>query len=206
MTVSTAPPLTPISLNPSLLSPAQSSGITPQTVAKVLTLLEGERYSKIMASECIGWLVGARDDNGLTSFITENDRLSYWAKASILKPNQHSQRADERKFFLGVAEVWLLFLQSHYGLRWKRRQECRKLRNYSSSGAIFAGLAWSSITGLKRTAMLGKSETKIYSEIDKLFSPNKNFQAYRKALKASAGSCIPYLGMPVPCATPEINL
>lgn len=67
------------------------------------------------------------------------------------------------------------------------------MRNYSSSSAIFAGLASPSITRLKRTAVLAKSETKVYAEINKFMSSYKNFQAYRRALKASAEPCIPML-------------
>jgi hypothetical protein len=51
----------------------------------------------------------------------------------------------------------------------------------------------SSITGLKRTSTLDKSSAKVLVEAKKLMSPDKSFQAYRKALNASSEPCVPWL-------------
>ncbi|KAF8502442.1 ras guanine nucleotide exchange factor domain-containing protein [Gautieria morchelliformis] len=168
-------PVTPLSSTSGPRSPTFASDISPQALAQAVTALESERYDKIMPSDCIGWLVGEYENSGLSSFITENDRLSHWVIMSILKPDDQLTRCDTRKYFLSVAE------------------ECRKFRNYSSSSAIFAGLASSFITRLKRTSVLDRPNTKISAGMEKLLSASKNHQAYRKALKASTEPCIPML-------------
>ncbi|KAF8589937.1 ras GEF [Ramaria rubella] len=167
-------PSTPMSPTSSFRPPS-SLDISPHNFARALTMLEAERYCKIIPSDFIGWLKGTQCINGISTFITENNRLSYWVQKSILKPDEQLQRSENLRFFLCVAE------------------ECRKLRNFSSSCAIYAGLASTSITSLKRTSMLDKSSAKICTGMEKLLSQDKNFQVYRKALNASTDPCLPWL-------------
>jgi son of sevenless len=104
-----SPVLPPTPLSSASRSP-YSPDISPQGLAGALTVLESERYSKIMPSDCIAWLVGAREDNPISTFIADNDKLSYWVTESILKPDEQSKRFENRKYFLWVAEVGYLFL------------------------------------------------------------------------------------------------
>lgn len=108
---STTSPLPLVSLPSSSPTPVRFLDITPHALAEALTLLDGELYGKVTASDCIGWLIGVQDNNGLSSFIAENDRLSYWVKASILNPDHHFQRSERRKYFLCVAEVSYIYFK-----------------------------------------------------------------------------------------------
>jgi len=167
---------------------------SPQTFALALTKLESDRYRKIIPADCLDWLKSSHDSNNVSSFIAENNKLSYWVQKSILKPEVQSQRSDNLKYFLSVVEVrYFMPERINSSLVTILSQECRKLGNFSSTCALFAGLASSSITRLKRTSTLDKASAKFFRQVENLMSPDKNFQAYRKALNASHEPCVPWL-------------
>ena len=113
LTASLVPPLTPLSS--ASKPPTHFPDISPQTLAQVLTVLESDRYGKIKPSDCIGWLIGVQESSPISSFIAENDKLSYWVTETILKPDDHSVRFEHRKYFLVVAEVSYYFLYISLG-------------------------------------------------------------------------------------------
>ncbi|KIJ29890.1 hypothetical protein M422DRAFT_268673 [Sphaerobolus stellatus SS14] len=163
------------SLASSTASSARAPEPSSRQLAEIITSLESERFQHIIPSDCISWLKGAKDKNGVSQFIDENNKLSYWVQKSILKPDDVLKRMENVKFFLGMA------------------QECIGLGNFSSACAIFAGVASPLITCLMRTGRLDKSTEKKSSSMEKLMSIEGNFQAYRKALKASEGPILPWL-------------
>jgi hypothetical protein len=120
-----SPLLMPSSLSSGLKSVVKPSQISPQDLALALTMVERDRYQKINSSDCIGWITKVDESNSwitkvdeskswitkvdesneVSTFITQSNRLSYWVQKSILKPHEQSQRSENLKYFLCVAEV-----------------------------------------------------------------------------------------------------
>jgi hypothetical protein len=99
------PALSPSSSSPTLNLPVKPSDFSPEEIALVLASIEGARYQMIIDSDCIGWLEGIHDSNMISTFITENIKLSYWVQKSILKSSAQSQRSTNFKYFIRIVKV-----------------------------------------------------------------------------------------------------
>ncbi|KAF8510225.1 ras guanine nucleotide exchange factor domain-containing protein, partial [Hysterangium stoloniferum] len=173
----TAPLSSPVPSSPtsSVRTLSRPPDVSPSALADVLTKLESERFRKIIPSDFIGWLKKLRDNNGVSTFLTENHKLTYWVQKSILKPDLQHYRAENLKFFLRVTD------------------ECRKRHNFSSACALFLGIVSPTVNGLKRTMELDRECTRLFKLMEELTSSEGNFHNYRESLKSSTDSCIPWL-------------
>src|SRR5882724_6150957 len=93
-------PPSPVSSLSSVRSAVMPPGLSPEAFARALTILESGRYRKILPSDFIRSIANNHKSNGISVFITENDRFSYWVQRSILKLDQQSQRSESMKFFI----------------------------------------------------------------------------------------------------------
>lgn len=75
-------------------------------------------------------------------------------------------------------------------------QRLLELQNYNGLMAVMSALNSSTITRLKRTwdALGGKSKA-TYGTLNKAVSHDRNYAAYRAALRKAQAPCLPFLGV-----------
>ncbi|KAF8589932.1 kinase-like protein [Ramaria rubella] len=158
-----------------LLPSPSRINLAPRGVAVALTMLESERYRRIIPSDCVDWLK-YKSPNALSSFLKEHDKISSWINKSVLRPDRLSDRTERMKYFLCVAE------------------ECRKLGNLSSTCAVFNGLSplpknirWRT-SGLRTAASV-----KAIANAADFVSQEHEYQGYYNVLRASQKTCVPWL-------------
>eukprot|EP00298_Acanthocystis_sp_HF-20_P006454 c16314_g1_i2.p1 GENE.c16314_g1_i2~~c16314_g1_i2.p1 ORF type:complete len:420 (-),score=124.61 c16314_g1_i2:44-1303(-) len=153
-----------------------------EEIARQLTLLEFENYSKISPSEMLNlaWSkpkLRYRAVN-LVTLSTRFNAIALWVTKSILNIPNLSKRAS--RF------AWFLKLIDHL----------RKLNNFQTLGAVYGGLNSSAVYRLDQTkAEVSKESMVILEESMKLLSPKSNFEACRKALDEAVPPCIPYISI-----------
>ncbi|KAI5120791.1 hypothetical protein M0805_002418 [Coniferiporia weirii] len=183
MATAAAHPLPPIPTPPKRRKPNRLLKndllrIDPVDLASQLTLYEHRLYAKIRPRECLRWAKTQAGENvaNLAAFCATHDRVAAWVKAGVLANEGLGKRADTVDFWIKVAE------------------KCRALNNFSSMSAIVAALSSTVITRLHLTWAHVKrgSHLEIFTRLNE---PSGNFSAYRAALQAVDGPCIPFIGV-----------
>jgi len=149
---------------------------TASQLAVALATLERERYLHILAAEYIAHACKHTSYPNLQEALTLNTRIANWVIYSILQFDDPNRRADMKIFFVHAA------------------QACRKIRNFSSMGAILAALQADVISclHLTRKAMSDKSQ-KQYQKLSSLLKRDSNYKAYRAAIQQdNQKGCIPW--------------
>ncbi|KIJ27408.1 hypothetical protein M422DRAFT_71647 [Sphaerobolus stellatus SS14] len=139
------------------------SNITPCILASILTNIAIQLYWNIREVDYLDWIAGETVES-ISKFLDTQQRLSLWAQQAILRPHDRIERTDNVKYFIQTIEA------------------CRKLNNFSTTWALWNGVAESCITSLKRTyGSLDKSDKRTLDSMMILFSHGKNFKSYREA-------------------------
>eukprot|EP00298_Acanthocystis_sp_HF-20_P016688 c21555_g1_i4.p1 GENE.c21555_g1_i4~~c21555_g1_i4.p1 ORF type:complete len:713 (+),score=281.26 c21555_g1_i4:1234-3372(+) len=149
-------------------------------VARQMTLLEFESYSKIKPSELLNlaWSK-AKLRHRATNLVCMSERfnsISLWVTRSILDCERLKDRAARFIWFLKLLE------------------QLRLLNNFQTLGGVYSGLTNSAIHRLTQTkAEIPKETMAILEDAAKLFSPDDNNKAIRNALDAAIPPCIPVI-------------
>ena len=104
-----------ISTTPSLVTSVSTSSLpdvrplekimSTRELADVLTSIESDRYRKLRELNYVHWLEGNQESSAVSSFISENRKIGYWAEGWILRSHDQLQRAETLKFFLLTIKV-----------------------------------------------------------------------------------------------------
>ncbi|KAL1693512.1 ras guanine nucleotide exchange factor domain-containing protein [Schizophyllum commune] len=165
------------------VKPLRASEVTPTELATALTLLEGERYRGIKPADYIRYLKhrpastasssnpslgDAKKLRGVQAMSALNNDIIHWVKFSVLDPEDVEARASAMLFLINTAE------------------ECRRLRNFSSTTAIANALQSSPIERLRYTRQrIPATAQRTLDELVSLLDPSSNHRAYRAALRQS---------------------
>ncbi|TFK26396.1 ras GEF [Coprinopsis marcescibilis] len=158
----------------------------PRDLAIGLTLLEGDKYRKIMPCDYLAYQLRqpiSGYQNHIDIACTVNNKLIHWIKHSVLV-------SDDVKFRMGVIKFYI-----HTAL------ECRKLRNYSSLVAIAIALNSTPVERLALTKdLLPAKMTEALANIVSVIQPHGNHSAYRQELETVVDPeyseyCIPWLAV-----------
>lgn len=165
------------------IKPLRASEVTPRELAIALTLLEGDRYRALKPSEYIQYLrqrpgstasstasviEADRKKRGVQALSILNNDIIHWVKFSLLDPDDEEARASAMLFFINTA------------------QECRRLRNFSSTTAIANALQSAPVERLQYTRQrLPANALRTLEGLISLLDPSSNHRAYRAALRES---------------------
>ncbi|KAL5533752.1 hypothetical protein ACEPAG_212 [Sanghuangporus baumii] len=147
-------------------------------LAAQLMLYEHRLYVKIRPRECLLWAKSQTGEGvaNLSAFSATHDRIAAWVKNSVLANDGLGKRADAIDYWIKVAE------------------KCRAINNFSSMTAIIAALSSAVISRLYLTwAHTGRSHH--FENLSKLNEPTGNFSAFRAAMQAIEGPCVPFIGI-----------
>ncbi|KAL5037234.1 hypothetical protein RTP6_004701 [Batrachochytrium dendrobatidis] len=177
--------------------------VDPQEMARQLTLVEFELFSRVKPFECLDqiWDGHRRKENlalkgsnyakrqtsgegsisEISRLIQHTNQISFWIATNIVTQETPKARMNIIKYFVQVA------------------MHCRELNNLTGVTTIIGALSMSPISRLHKTwkvledKYLKMAET--YKEIADLVSPKFQYANYRKALKEMQPPAIPFLGV-----------
>jgi son of sevenless len=163
-------------------APVVIQNVHPLEIARQLTLLDFDIFSKIAPRECLNkrWSgeSATTQASNIKAMSEQFQQISKWVQWEILQFENIQQRATMIKFFLDVA------------------QHCFEMNNYNSLNAIYCAMEASSVFRLKRTKeLLPVKYERRMEEFSALFRSTGNWNALREALVLSMPPCIPYLGI-----------
>lgn len=150
-------------------------------IARQLTLVEDEMYSKIHAKECLDYLKDKEQAANITEMIEQFNQVSGWVVESILAEENLRKRAS-------CIEHWI-----------KTADKCYELNNFNAVMEIISGLGNSAIHRLKRTwEKVPRARLKTFEDMKRFMSlgeSQNNFKEYRKTVHSSNPPLVPYLGL-----------
>eukprot|EP01114_Cavostelium_apophysatum_P018878 TRINITY_DN5933_c0_g1_i1.p1 TRINITY_DN5933_c0_g1~~TRINITY_DN5933_c0_g1_i1.p1 ORF type:complete len:537 (+),score=114.94 TRINITY_DN5933_c0_g1_i1:70-1680(+) len=155
--------------------------IDPLEVARQLTLIEYDLYSKIIPKECLNQNWTRPDKEALSphvvALIERFNTTSNWVITTVVSGKTAEDRAMVVEKFIEIA------------------QHARELRNFNTMMGLVAGLMSSNIGRLKKTWELVPKEvaSKFESECSVMLA--RNYKVLRDAVKQSLPPCLPYLGI-----------
>ncbi|XP_037269813.2 rap guanine nucleotide exchange factor 1 isoform X3 [Rhipicephalus microplus] len=155
--------------------PATLLQFKSELLAEQMTLLDAHLFQRIDISEILIWAKEQNEDSSpnLTKFTEHFNKMSYWARSSILK--QCDAKDRER--------VVVKFI--------KIMKHLRKINNFNSYLAILSALDSAPIRRLEWQ----KNITEGLKEYCALIDSSSSFRAYRQALAETTPPCIPYIGL-----------
>ncbi|PCH34105.1 ras GEF [Wolfiporia cocos MD-104 SS10] len=145
----------------------------PMAIARHLCLYQHRLYGKLRPQDCLNWKSSTSHCcTSLAAFCATRDKLAGWVKASILSTEVFSKRADMLAFWIKTAEA------------------CKALHNFSSMGAIAAGLSDSAI--VRQQLLWAHVPRGMHPDALMLLNdPINNQSAYRLLQQSVDGPCIP---------------
>ncbi|KAH3760659.1 Ras guanine nucleotide exchange factor [Pelomyxa schiedti] len=155
----------------------------PEELARQITLLEWELWSKIRPKEFIGqaWNKQAVKDKlapNISRMVLESNKRTMWAITEIVRHDNIRDRAILLHRLILTADA------------------CFALRNYNAVMEIISALQNSAVHRLRSSwELLPGSTWDLYDKYTQLFDPKGNFSVYRETLKFAVPPCIPYLGV-----------
>ncbi|KAH3732741.1 Ras guanine nucleotide exchange factor [Pelomyxa schiedti] len=181
----------PAPLIPSLLQTSGASAVSfgfrlldmpPLEVARQLTLIDFDLFSKILPKECLNqhWAKKGKNDNApnLLAFIHRFNMVSRWAASSIVWAEQLRMRTTLLSLLIEIA------------------QHCEALNNFNSLVAILSGLQNSAIFRLKKTwENLPSPSLMVFERMKLIMNREGNFRNFREVISHAKLPCIPYLGV-----------
>ncbi len=169
--------------------------IHPVELARQLTLLEFEVFSKIRSEELlsIGWTNKESKEwvsPNISMLISTGNQVTDWVATAIVCNEKLFQRKTMLKYFISVAEA------------------CAELNNFNTLFEIMHGLASTSVYRLRQTfEALPKTDLAKYKKLEVIASFDNNRKNYREILKKILEThkicnekrvgkrCLPYLGV-----------
>ncbi|KAJ3444236.1 ras guanine nucleotide exchange factor i-related [Anaeramoeba flamelloides] len=155
--------------------------IDEEEIARQLTLIEFEIYSKIRPPELLNlaWSKSKLKHRApnVINFIKRFNVVSQWAATIILKKKKIRERARTISWFLRIAD------------------HLRKLNNFNGVMSIISGLKCSAIHRLKYSfEEISKKYLDINENLSSELSSQASYSKYRNSLRQVNPPCIPYLG------------
>ncbi|PVU99327.1 hypothetical protein BB559_000800 [Furculomyces boomerangus] len=156
--------------------------VDPIEFARQLTVSESYLFCSIRPHEFLGQNTNKPLDYSKTSNIVKmskmSNQLAYWAIIYILSEQNPKTRALIIKFIIKVAN------------------ECLKLHNYNSLFLLASALNNSCVSRLKKTwSLVSNKYISIYTKIQKIVDPYKNYIYYRNTLSSTNPPALPFLGV-----------
>eukprot|EP00457_Paulinella_chromatophora_P003248 gb/GEZN01003254.1/.p1 GENE.gb/GEZN01003254.1/~~gb/GEZN01003254.1/.p1 ORF type:complete len:649 (+),score=89.33 gb/GEZN01003254.1/:22-1968(+) len=150
--------------------------------ARQLTLKDWERFHAIKPRECLNcnWQKKNKEvlAPNLLAMINQFNLVTCWVQHTIVSEPNLEKRGKLYNKMLKIADY------------------CRRLNNFNSLFAIYAGLAANPIHRLKKTQELVSAKLqKKFLEYKELFKGDKNSRNLRAVLSTTPTPCIPYIGI-----------
>lgn len=156
--------------------------VHPAELARQLTLMEADLFSRIRTVDCLGRVWTKVDPSGSGSSVMDvischNHVVSFVAE-TILSTKKRALRTAILEYLITVAD------------------HCYKLQNYSSMWAIVSALNSEPIYRLQRTwdLLCPRARDKL-AKLQDIATPLRNFAAYRQQLRRTEPPCIPFFGL-----------
>ncbi|KAJ3254360.1 hypothetical protein HK103_007242 [Boothiomyces macroporosus] len=178
--------------------------IDPIEMARQLTLVEYELFSKVQAYECLDQIWESRykkemalnkqnkpsqckrhvpgsPNSNISKMIRHTNDFTFWIATCIVNNDTLKARLNCLKYFISLA------------------QQCLELNNLTAVTTIVAGLTMGPVGRLHKT--WGALEDKFpklseeYKALQELVSPKYQYANYRKCLKEMVPPAIPFLGV-----------
>ncbi|KAJ1338899.1 hypothetical protein BSLG_006536 [Batrachochytrium salamandrivorans] len=186
-----------------LTDPKAYLEIDPQEMARQLTLVEFELFTRVRPYECLDqiWDGHRRKENltlkgiyhaknresgekslsNLSRLIQHTNQISFWIATNVVTQDTPKSRMMIIKYFTQVA------------------MHCREMNNLTGVTTIIGALSMSPISRLHKTwKVLEDKHAKIfegYKDMADLVSPKFQYANYRRALKEMQPPAIPFLGV-----------
>jgi hypothetical protein len=154
--------------------------IDPLEVARQMTLLDHEVFSRIQPLELLGqkWTKHRHEAPNVLAMIGRFNSTAAWVTRMILSFPEPPLR--------GAVFSQLLRIAHHLST----------FRSWGSLCAIMGGLVSPPVSRLKRTlACVAEADLQLMQELERIIDPGKNHVHYRKLLEACQPPCVPYLGL-----------
>ncbi|GAD95390.1 cell division control protein Cdc25 [Paecilomyces variotii No. 5] len=176
---------TPAPLLPKKMKKVKLLDINPIEIARQLTLIEFQLYSKMRLDECLNKAWQKRAEAGaqepapnIRALIHHSNQLANWVGGMILAKDDLKKRVRIIKHFVEVADV------------------CRSMQNYSTAISIISGLGTAPVYRLGRTwSQVSERTCAVLEPLRSLVASTKNFHQYRETLRSASPPCIPFLGV-----------
>lgn len=155
---------------------------SPIEIARQMTLIEYEIFSRIKPRECfkLGWSKPDRHTRSphIVKLVEQLNKVSAWIATMIIREDTPKKRGALIKHWIMVAK------------------ECRSLNNFDGIFTVMGALNNSSIRRLKKSwETISQKKMKILAELEDLVSVSGNSKAMRNAILVSEPPCVPYIGL-----------
>ena len=176
------PKMQPKPLLPPSLSQLCFLNISPIELARQLTLMESETFLRIYVPECVNKAWASSDArhraSGVVNVISLHNHITGWVIETILNEENVTQRAAITSHFIAIANY------------------CYQINNFSTMWAISSALNCASIYRLNATwALVSRKDLDIFSEINQIIQPTRNYSRYRDLLDRVNPPCVPFFGL-----------
>jgi hypothetical protein len=179
----------------------QSSPNYVDELAVALTIVEGERFASVLPGQIVAYLVrqpapaADNDRSALDDALETYALVTRWVKRSVLRCDDLKSRVVRIEFMIAAAQVSVFLSLTSGDHAQHRRQECRRMRNFSSASAIVKALQSSQLKRLTVTyKKLPDVCKKTLTELEVLTAEAGDLKAYRETLASSSSACVPVLG------------
>ncbi|XP_067938665.1 rap guanine nucleotide exchange factor 1-like isoform X2 [Watersipora subatra] len=144
-------------------------------VAEQLTIIENAFYQRLELPELLIWSKEQNEEKcpNLVKFTEHFNKMSYWCRNSILKPDDPTLR---EKHFIKFVHIL---------------KHLRKHNNFNSLLALLSALDSAPVSRLDWP----KQERDMIQEYSSLIDCTSSFKSYRMALAEAQPPCIPYIGL-----------
>lgn len=140
----------------------------PEHIARLLTCLDGELFSKLQPQEFLGQ-AAIKDPSSAATLVALTRRFNQvcdWVVASVLGVDIREERARTIEMMIKVA------------------QTCYSLRNFNGVSQIVTALKSAAVWRLKDTwKLLPSIVRKVFRALEKIIKPDNNRRHYRNLLK-----------------------
>lgn len=154
--------------------------IDPVEVARQMTLLDHDVFSRIQPAELLGqkWTKNRHEAPNVLAMIARFNSVAAWVTRTVLSFPEPALRSVVFSHFLRIAHNLSSF------------------HSWGSMCAIMGGLVSPPISRLKKTlAQVSDSDMEFLHALERIIDPAKNHSHYRKALELCQPPCVPYLGL-----------
>lgn len=172
----------PIKVDRAALSTSSLIELDPEEVARQLTLIDFDIYSKIKPFELLNqaWAKPKYKDRAknVHCLIDRLNNLTLWVATVILSYTEDYQRAKAISAFVKIA----------YNLY--------RLHNFGTLMAVYCGVQHGSITRLYRTwGKVDRSTNKLLEDLTVVCDPQLGHSKMREEMLTADPPCLPYIGL-----------
>ncbi|KAJ3193694.1 hypothetical protein HK101_004358 [Irineochytrium annulatum] len=141
--------------------------LTPEDLSQQLCIHDFKLFRNIHPIEFLNQ-IWKKDDDGcpcLTFFSERFDKESYWVATEVVSQKDMKKRVKVLTKFILMAKA------------------CQEYHNFFSMFALVMGINLTPVTRLKKTwEALGDKTRKVFSEVEEMCDPSRNFKNYNQAL------------------------